>query len=150
MVVKQYNNTKHSALDGLTPNMATLPLYHESIALLNRAKRTNKKIKSEFSEGENVRIRFNKIFKKGTEPKFSDKTYKVISSNGLRVTLSNDKTYHEADVIKTNFTTDETPNIIETTNKMKRTERRLKNVGIKQSNAINVEKRSRKPNPKYL
>ena len=89
------------------------------------------------------------IFKKGTEPKFSDKIYKVVSSNGLRVTLSNGKTYHEADVIKTNFNI-ETPNIIETTNKIKRTERRLKNVGIKQSNAINVEKRARKPNPEYL
>ena len=118
--------------------------------MLNHAKRTNKTIKSEFSEGENVRIRINKIFKKGTEPKFSDKIYNVVSSNGLRVTLSNGKTYHEADVIKTNFTTDETPNIIETTNKKNRIDRRLKNVGIKESNAINVEKRARKPNPKYL
>ena len=149
VVVKQYNNTKHSALDGLTPNEGTLPLYHESIAMLNHAKRTNKKIKSEFFEGDNVRIRINKIFRKGTEPKFSDKIYKVESSNGLRITLSNGKTYHEADVIKTNFGT-ETPNIIETTNKKNRTERRLKNVGIEQSNARTEEKRARKPNPKYL
>ena len=149
LVVKQYNNTKHSSLDQLTPNMATLPLYHETIALLNRAKRTNKKIKSDFFEGDNVRIRINKIFRKGTEPKFSDKIYKVVSSNGLRITLSNGKTYHEADVIKTNFGT-ETPNIIETTNKKNRTERRLKNVGIEQSNARTEEKRARKPNPKYL
>ena len=28
LVVKQYNNTRHSALDDLTPNEGTLPLYH--------------------------------------------------------------------------------------------------------------------------
>ena len=100
--------------------------------------------------GDPVRKRIKKTFKKGTETKFSDTIYTVVSSNGLRVTLSNNKTYHEADVIKTNFITDETPNIIETTNKIKRTERRLKNVGIEQSNARTEDKRARKPNPKYL
>jgi hypothetical protein len=150
LVVKQYNNTKHSALDGLTPNMATLPLYHEAISMLNHAKRTNKKIISDFLPGTKVRKRIKKTFRKGTEPKFSDKVYTVTASNGLRVTLSNGKTYHEADVIKTNFNTEETPNIIETTNKKNRTERRLKNVGIVQSNVRTNEKRARRPNPKYL
>lgn len=148
-VVKQYNNTKHSSLDGLTPNEATTPLYHETISLLNIAKRTNKKIISDFLPGDPVRKRIKKTFRKGTEPKFSDKIYKVVSSSGLRVTLSNGKTYHEADIIKTNFNT-ENPNIIETINKKNRTERRLKNVGIVQSNVRTNEKRARRPNPKYL
>ena len=148
-VVKQYNNTGHSALDGLTPNEATKPLYHESILLLNNAKINKKSIKSDFLPGDNVRKRINKFFRKGTEPKVSDKIYVVTASNGLRVTLSNGKTYHEADIIKTNFIT-EKPNIIEKINKTNRTERRLKNVGISKSNVTNEEKRARKPNPKYL
>ena len=72
-VVKQYNNTSHSALDRLTPNEATLPLYHETIALLNNAKKSNKPIKSDFLPGDPVRKRIKKTFRKGTEPKFSDK-----------------------------------------------------------------------------
>ena len=52
--------------------------------------------------------------------------------------------------IKTNFISDETSNIIETTNKKNRIDRRLKNVGIEQSNTRTEEKRARKPNPKYL
>ena len=68
--------------------------------MLNHAKRTNKKIISDFLPGDPVRKRIKKTFRKGTEPKFSDKIYKVVSSSGLRVTLSNGKTYHEADIIK--------------------------------------------------
>lgn len=149
-IIKQYNNTKHSALDGLTPNQASQPLYHESIAMLNNAKRTNKPISSDFIEGDYVRIRINKMFRKGTEPKFSDKIYTVIASNGLRVTLSNGKTYHETDVIKTNFLSDNKPNTVEKINNVNRKDRRLKNAGIIKNNVSTTEKRTRKPNPKYI
>ncbi len=69
--------------------------------MINGYKSKKIKIKSAFSEGDRVRIKINDIFKKGSEPRYSNKIYIVESVNGKRITLNNDKTYLESNLIKT-------------------------------------------------
>ena len=68
-------------------------------------------MKSQYKEGDKVRIRIKETFRKGSEPRYSDKVYKVEHVNGKRVTLDNEKTYFESDLIKTIFESSE-PNTI--------------------------------------
>ena len=67
--------------------------------MINSYKAKKLKVKSEFKEGDKVRVRIKETFRKGSEPRFSDKVYIVESVNGLRITLDNDKTYLESNLI---------------------------------------------------
>lgn len=145
-VINNYNNTPHSSLEDLTPNEATHPIYQADIAIINKNKSTNTKIKSDFVNGDNVRIRLNKTFRKGTEPRYTDKIYIVTSVNGKRITLDNDKTYIESDLIKTILqnTTEEPTNIINKVNKENSTQRKIKKAGVDSNNIIASRTRSKK------
>jgi len=148
-VVDKYNNTPHSGLDELTPNEATKEINQHSIAELNRAKISNEPNKSLFSIGDIVRIRINKTFRKGTEPRYSDDVYIVESVQGQRITLSNGKTLLESELLKVDGdTSTPTTNPIDIVNKENRTTRRLKQAGVNK-NDILESKRERKPNRKY-
>jgi hypothetical protein len=97
-------------------------------------------------------VRIKETFRKGSEPRFSDKIYIVESVNGLRITLDNDKTYLESNLIKTDLETDERsksnleptstrlrvdePNIINKTIKENSISRTLKKEGIDSSNIL--------------
>ena len=134
-VINKYNNTPHSSIEDLTPNEATHPIYQADLAILNKYKNINKKYKSEFLPGDKVRIRLNKQFRKGTEPRYSDEVYIVENINGKRITLDNDKTYIESDIIKTIIENIE-PNIIDKVNKEKSTERKIKKAGVDPDNIV--------------
>jgi hypothetical protein len=149
-IIKQYNDLPHSSLDGLTPNEATNENYQHDIAMINNAKVDDKPIQSDFKAGDKVRLRIKKMFRKGTEPKYTDEVYEVKSASGLRVTLTNGKTYHEADIMLTNFDSTPDKNIIEQTTKVNSKERKLKRDGIEESNLASREKRTIKPNRKYI
>jgi ribosomal protein L21E len=97
------------------------------------------KIKSVFSEGDRVRIKINDIFKKGSEPRYGNKIYIVDSINGKRITLDNNKTYLESNLIKTLIeNTDK--NIINETNRENTATRNLRKEGLNMDNVL-VEKR---------
>jgi hypothetical protein len=147
-VIEQYNNSPHSSLDGLTPNDATKLQYQHDVASINRSKISNKKVVSLFKVGDNVRIRLTQGFRKGTEPRYTDNVYQVVSVDGQRVTLNNNKTYIDSDVIIT-YTTDTQSNVIEEINKTSRHARRKKKAGVSDINVV-TEKRQRKPNSKYI
>jgi len=99
-------------------------------------------VKSEFKEGDKVRVRIKETFRKGSEPRYSDKIYIVESINGIRITLDNDKTYLESNLIKTNLETDE-PNIINKTIKENSISRTLKKDDINSSNIITHSRRKK-------
>ena len=110
--------------------------------MINSYKAKKLKVKSEFKEGDKVRVRIKETFRKGSEPRFSDKIYIVESVNGLRITLDNDKTYLESNLIKTDLETEE-PNIINKTIKENSISRTLKKEGIDSDNIITHSRRKK-------
>ena len=93
--------------------------------MINSYKAKKLKVKSDFKEGDKVWVKIKEKFRKGSEPRFSDKVYIVESVNGLRITLDNDKTYLESNLIKTDLEKDEA-NIINKTIKENSISRTLK------------------------
>ena len=55
---------------------------------------------SDLSVGDHVRISEKNIFKKGTEPRWSDEVYTVEGVKGLSVSLSDGKTYKRDKLLK--------------------------------------------------
>jgi hypothetical protein len=139
-IVDKYNNTPHSSIANLTPKEATDPQYQADLGMINSYKAKKIKVKSQFKEGDNVRIRIKETFRKGSEPRYSDKVYIVESVNGIRITLDNDKTYLESDIIKTAFESSE-PNVINKNNKENSISRTLKKDGIDTNNIITHQRR---------
>jgi ribosomal protein L21E len=149
-VVDRYNNTPHSSIDELTPDEATHPDNQYVLSVLNRNKSRNKPTKPLFNEGDTVRIRINKTFRKGTEPRYSDAVYIVESVQGQRITLNNGKTLLESELLKVDGNTASlTTNPIDVVNKENRTARRLKQAGVNESDIVEG-RRERKPNQRYL
>jgi len=85
-IIERYNNTPHSSLDELTPNEATHPDNQYILSVINSNKMNNKNTKPIYKDGDTVRIRINKTFRKGTEPRYSNDTYIVESVQGQRIT----------------------------------------------------------------
>ena len=141
-IVDKYNKTPHSSIANLTPDEATDPIYQADLGMINSYKAKKLKVKSEFKEGDKVRVRIKETFRKGSEPRFSDKIYIVESVNGLRVTLDNDKTYLESNLIKTDLDTEE-PNIINKTIKENAISKTLKKEGIDSDNIITHSRRKK-------
>ena len=141
-IVDKYNNTPHSSIAELTPNDATDPKYQADLGMINSHKAKKITVKSTFKEGDNVRIRIKETFRKGSEPKYSDKVYIIESVNGKRVTLDNDKTYLESDLIKTTFESSEL-NVINKVKKENSVNRILKKEGINEKNIITYSRRNK-------
>jgi hypothetical protein len=152
-VIKIYNNTPHRSLEGLTPEEATQEENQHTVALINKSKMSkgsNESLKSLFNVGEHVRVRINKLFRKGTEPRYSDEIYKVESILGKRIKLDNGKIKLESELLKVDKPEEAMiqTNPIEKVNKENRVERRLKKSGVDELNIVG-NKRERKPNKKY-
>ncbi len=79
---------------------------------------------------------------KGSEPRYSDKVYNVENVNGKRVTLDNEKTYLESDLIKTIFDSSE-PNTINKAIKENSINRTLKKEGIDTNNIITYDRKKK-------
>jgi hypothetical protein len=139
-VIDVYNNTPHSALNELTPNEANDKINESIIISINQDKirnQLNKKSKPEFKLGDYARISLARTFRKGTEPKYSDKAYEVIDVSGHRITLSNNKVYLTSKLLKVKTPpTTTTPNIIEKINLSNKLQRRIKKEGIEETNII--------------
>lgn len=89
--VKNYNNTPHNGICGLTPNEAKK--YDMSTRECHLSKMEGKKL-YQFKVGDHVRIRTNKsAFDHGYEPKWSKVSYEITAKNGQYFTLSNNKSY---------------------------------------------------------
>jgi hypothetical protein len=84
-----------------------------------------------------VRIRINKTFRKGTEPRYSNEIYVVTSAQGQRISLKIGKTLLESELLKVyGNTTSTTTNPIDIVNKENRTTRRIKQAGVSQQNIL--------------
>ena len=131
-IVDNYNNTPTDALDDRTPNEA---LNNQEIKIeilhLNMDK-SKKNIQphakgSDLSAGDHVRVRETNVFKKGTEPRWSDEVYTVEGVKGMSITLNDNKVYkrdkllkNPKDTIKITHSTEIKPNVIKVATKQRK------------------------------
>jgi hypothetical protein len=139
-IIERYNNSPQSPLENLTPVQAAKFENQNLIATINKAKIDNKPPKSEFKEGDIVRVRIDKTFRKGTDPRYSDETYVISTIQGKRMTLNNGKIKLESALMKVDGH-DNAPlpqTKVTTENRIKRT---LNREGIDTSNIISSKRR---------
>ena len=119
LFIKNYNDSEHKALDYLTPNQAWLPENQMKIEQINLIKAQQTRTVSDLVENNKVRLRISGIFKKGTEPKWSDEFYTVEKTIGNTVYLSDGKKYKRDNLLKIPDNTKEniTINVITQNNK---------------------------------
>ena len=97
---------------------------------------------SDLVSHDHVRVREANVFKKGTEPRWSDEIHTVEGVKGLSVTLTNDKVYKRdqnlkfpKDTIKITHTTVK-PNVIKVATKERKREVLHKQVGVDEENIV--------------
>jgi hypothetical protein len=150
-VCSKYNDTPHSGIENISPNDATKQEYQADIGALNSFKAKKQSVESSFNIGDNVRIRIDTLFRKGSEPRYTDKIYNVTDVNGKRITLNDGKTYLESFLVKTILTDNDVnqPNVIQQVNKENSIQRKIKKSGVNTENIIDT-KRTKVKNNKYV
>ena len=92
-IIKNYNNSPHSALDNISPFQAFLPENIYDIIEINMEKRKAKStFKNPFSVGDKVRVE-EVGFHKKSEGQFTKKIFTAINISGKRVVLDDGKVY---------------------------------------------------------
>jgi hypothetical protein len=130
-IIKSYNNSSHSSLDGLTPNEASEDKNYDQIYRLNYIKGLKNKTISDLKVGDKVRIKIAGKFTKSSEPQFSDQVYEVKTIKGQTIHLTNGeskKRYNLLKVPKDAITIQN--NIINQVNQKARQKRKLKQEGL--------------------
>ena len=157
-IIDIYNNTPHRGIEYLTPNEASQDKYHEQILSLNLLKNKKNASPSDLLINDKVRIRIGNIFKKGTEPSFSDEIYDVINTDNNKILLSNGKKYKRSSLLKIVSLPSPSPpkpnvNIIKEATKTHKIKQLHNRISIDQNNVIDKNdiknKRNIKP-PAYL
>jgi ribosomal protein L21E len=130
-VIHVYNKSPHGALNDISPDDADDPENKNNIYMMNVDKNKKNDPTSDLNAGDNVRIKIDGIFRKGTEPTYSDEVYKVLSTKGKSILLDDNKKYkREKLLLVPKDANTEYKNIIKEVNKDERIKRRLKKEGI--------------------
>jgi hypothetical protein len=130
-IIQIYNNSKNSSILHHSPvDVLENPEIQEDIAELNHEKNeanTSMKENVSIKVGDNVRTFIKHKFKKHTT--YTNEIFKVVEIHGKNFTLSNGKTYVEADLQKTN---DDIPteNPIDEAAKQHKISKKLKKEGL--------------------
>ena len=135
-IVYQYNNSPHSALDGIKPIEADKPENIYKIIDINLAKKQNRPIfNNPFKEGDNVRVEIPGMHKK-SEGQFGNEIFNVVKVNGKRVELNNGKIMKYDMLLKVTHTPDipKKPDIIKKAKQEYKQELILKKEDQKQEN----------------
>lgn len=145
-IINNYNNTPHSSLNNIEPNKATTTLKNEQTILkINTDKSVFNRATSDLEKGDRVRkITALNIFRKGTEPRYSNEVFIVESVRGKQITLNDDSTMKRTTLLKVPNDTplnNKGPNIINIVNTTKKIERILKQDGVDESNIIKTSRR---------
>ena len=139
-VIKQYNNTPHRSLDNIKPNDVDKNM--NTILALNIWKSKKNKTISDLNKGDSVRLKESGIFKKGTEPSWSDEIYKVTSTKGKTIELSDGSKHKRTSLLKIPDNLNKiTNNIIKEATKEDKIKRTLKRVGMNPEQDIIYTKR---------
>ena len=137
--IKNYNNTPHNGLEGITPNEVFSDVNKRIKVLhINVEKSHEHSSASDLVKGDKVRIRETNIFKKGTEPRWSDEVFEVESARGKSVELvGENKVLKRDQVLKVpNDTVSQKPNVIKVASKERQIKVKLKQAGVSEANVI--------------
>ena len=95
-IVQHYNKSEHSSLNNLSPNDASKSENTRTILDINIEKNQSNNRVSDLNAGDRVRknVLFNDKLSKGTDPKWSEKTFSVDSTHGNTIIL-NDKSIYK-------------------------------------------------------
>ena len=100
LVLNTYNNSQHSSIGKLTPNQAQDDEHKQLLVNLNTEKAQYNKTVSDLKPGDKVRKLETHLFKKGTEPKFSEEMFEVKQANGGTVTLTDETRHKRQNLLK--------------------------------------------------
>jgi hypothetical protein len=102
-IIKKYNNSPNSALDGIKPNDAQLPENIYTIMEINLKKKEKRTtFKNPFNIGDKVRVEVPGMNKK-SEGKYSDKVFTIQDVRGKRVVLNDNKVRKYDMLIKVDY-----------------------------------------------
>jgi hypothetical protein len=107
-----YNNSQHSSINDYKPREAEK--HKEEILQLNLEKNLNKTV-SDLHAGDKVRkfLITNAKIEKGTDPRYSDKVFTVVSTHGQTIKLDDNTTLRRERLLKVpNDTVSSEPNVI--------------------------------------
>ena len=99
-VIDSYNDSPHSALDGLSPLEALEKKNFTKIFEINSVKGLKNKTVSDLEVGDKVRVRIAGMFTKSSEPQYSDKVYTVETVKGSTIYLSDGEVKKRYDLLK--------------------------------------------------
>ena len=143
-IITTYNNSPHSALDGLTPIQALKDENFDKIFELNSIKKMKNKTVTDLEEGDKVRIKLEGKFTKSSEPQFSNEVYTVDSVQGSIIYLTNGEKKRRYNLLKVpHDAATLTSNVINEVIKKARQNRKMNKAGVNEVNLI-TGKRIRK------
>ena len=112
---------------------------YDFIYSLNLIKSKENKTISDLNIGDNVRIKISGIFTKGTEPRWSDETYKVKKVQGTTITINDDRKFKRTNLIKVSEVDNSNKkNIIKTATRNHKITLQNKRDDINESNIIDI------------
>ena len=112
---------------------------NDFIYSLNLVKSKENKTISDLSNGDNIRIKISGIFTKGTEPRWSDETYKVKKVQGTTITIDDDRKFKRTNLIKVSEVDNSNKkNIIKTATRNHKITLQNKRDDINESNIIDT------------
>jgi hypothetical protein len=130
-IINAYNKSPHSSLNDIAPNDADKQENQDIIYNINVKKNLKNDPKSDLNSGDKVRIKIKGIFKKGTEPTYSDEVYKVLSTRGKTILLDDDNRYKREDLLLVPKEAEtELKNVIKEVNKKQKIKNKLNREGM--------------------
>jgi len=129
-LVDTHNNMPNKSLDGVKPVDVDEEDNELKVRDINMKKHADNKMVTDLSPGDTVRknVLLNIARAKKTEPKWSEKVYKVVKTIGKTVHLDNDQKYKRGDLLKVPPESKSLPkNVITKLRKERRDEIRAKN-----------------------
>jgi len=124
-IIKVYNGSEHSSINNFKPK--DVEEHKEEVLQLNLDKNMTNKTVSDLHPGDKVRkfIITNAKLEKGTDPRYSDAVFTVVSTHGQTIELSDGSTLKRDRLLKVpNDTVSSEPNVI---TKEKKTYKEYKN-----------------------
>ena len=99
-IIRVYNNSQHSSINDYKPKEAEQ--HKEEILQLNLEKNVKNKTVSDLHPGDKVRkfLITNSKIEKGTDPRYSDKVFTVVSTHGQTIKLDDNTTLRRERLLK--------------------------------------------------